>query len=443
MTAKRNLLGKQAEVMPETNVEDPVLPAPVRYLDATIADSPTTNLEPAHYGRSYLIHSRNMPRVAISEGTGNTSVPSVSSNDPAQSQNSNAGETLRPSPPQNFYDEDTRDVPIHIRHAFAPRDYSSNSSRKVLFGEVPFYHANFSKLEPLVSLRRADQGGIHWNVAYYACSIVACNIWQPNEGRNELTLRLEEKRQQDEERNQPPSSQGGVSLPPSATSNEQGSMPPPGNSSIDDESFSHHSESSRKIVQPKRPSKKALKSKHRDITAGSALSVPSGSPLCKGRPFFSLSPDPTLLTDIVSPPADDILRGRKYYFHYCQHRACANYPFVGNFENWNLPQDKLPRPWASLHHPDIFDFDSVLSHDSCRFTGSYSHLQSVHIIPKAEHSWYTLNNVSAAHMGCARGAGIDDNRILSHCVLMFIKCSMQVLLHWCLSLFTEVKMERR
>ncbi|XDG06034.1 hypothetical protein ABKA04_005649 [Annulohypoxylon sp. FPYF3050] len=55
------------------------------------------------------------------------------------------------------------------------------------------------------------------------------------------------------------------------------------------------------------------------------------------------------------------------------------------------------------------DFDAYQQAVTCRFTGSWTHQEEAHVVPKGEINWYTINNMSARHKGSNQGASINDN----------------------------------
>ncbi|KAI1779629.1 hypothetical protein F4818DRAFT_400007 [Hypoxylon cercidicola] len=60
----------------------------------------------------------------------------------------------------------------------------TGQERKALLGFVDIYHPSYPDLPPLLSLHASDGGGVHYSVVYYACCIIAGNVWDDDEGRN-------------------------------------------------------------------------------------------------------------------------------------------------------------------------------------------------------------------------------------------------------------------
>ncbi|KAI4859226.1 hypothetical protein F4820DRAFT_440440 [Hypoxylon rubiginosum] len=55
---------------------------------------------------------------------------------------------------------------------------------ETLLRVINIYHPGYPNLPPLLSLHGSDGGGVHYSVAYYACCIIAGNVWDDDEGRN-------------------------------------------------------------------------------------------------------------------------------------------------------------------------------------------------------------------------------------------------------------------
>ncbi|OTB17210.1 hypothetical protein K445DRAFT_310577 [Daldinia sp. EC12] len=64
-----------------------------------------------------------------------------------------------------------------------PPTLPTGENRKKLLKLIDIYHPGYPDLNPLLSLHASDDGGVHYTIAYYACCIVAGNIWKPDEGR--------------------------------------------------------------------------------------------------------------------------------------------------------------------------------------------------------------------------------------------------------------------
>ncbi|KAI1451351.1 hypothetical protein F4805DRAFT_473949 [Annulohypoxylon moriforme] len=54
---------------------------------------------------------------------------------------------------------------------------------KGLLRRIDIYHPGYPDLDPLLSLQAADDG-LFYPLLYYACCVVACNVWTENEGRH-------------------------------------------------------------------------------------------------------------------------------------------------------------------------------------------------------------------------------------------------------------------
>ncbi|KAI0122213.1 hypothetical protein F4814DRAFT_438304 [Daldinia grandis] len=74
-------------------------------------------------------------------------------------------------------------APFRSFHSSSPFQMPTGEKRKKLLGLVDIYHPGYPNSNPLLSLNASDDGGIHYTVVYYACCIVAGNVWKPNEGR--------------------------------------------------------------------------------------------------------------------------------------------------------------------------------------------------------------------------------------------------------------------
>ncbi|KAI4858569.1 hypothetical protein F4820DRAFT_442211 [Hypoxylon rubiginosum] len=62
------------------------------------------------------------------------------------------------------------------------------AARKKILRRIDFYHPGYVNMPPLFTARASDDGGVHYNVAYYACCIIAGNVWHDDEGRTDDTL---------------------------------------------------------------------------------------------------------------------------------------------------------------------------------------------------------------------------------------------------------------
>ncbi|KAI1808178.1 hypothetical protein F4811DRAFT_503336 [Daldinia bambusicola] len=69
-------------------------------------------------------------------------------------------------------------------HSSDPPPPPTAERRKKLLGLVDIYHPGYPNSSPLLSLSASDDGGIHYTVVYYACCIVAGNVWKEKEGRD-------------------------------------------------------------------------------------------------------------------------------------------------------------------------------------------------------------------------------------------------------------------
>ncbi|KAI2625086.1 hypothetical protein GGR54DRAFT_594840 [Hypoxylon sp. NC1633] len=56
-----------------------------------------------------------------------------------------------------------------------------------LLGSIDIFHPGYPTLDPLFSVHASDSGGIHYNVAYYGCCIIADNCWTSCEGKIKTT----------------------------------------------------------------------------------------------------------------------------------------------------------------------------------------------------------------------------------------------------------------
>ncbi|OXV06813.1 hypothetical protein Egran_05420, partial [Elaphomyces granulatus] len=80
---------------------------------------------------------------------------------------------------------------------------------------------------------------------------------------------------------------------------------------------------------------------------------------------------------------DSVLRGRHFYFFTSDNRN-DKYPVVISFEQWRYP-DTLPPKWESLEIPR-----GIEQRQCCLSAYAYS-LESAHLVPHYESSWYTAN----------------------------------------------------
>ncbi|XXG99541.1 hypothetical protein Hte_005880 [Hypoxylon texense] len=53
-----------------------------------------------------------------------------------------------------------------------------------LLRHIDIYHPGYPGMKPLLSFNSSDNGGVDYTIVYYACCIVAGNIWNDSEGRN-------------------------------------------------------------------------------------------------------------------------------------------------------------------------------------------------------------------------------------------------------------------
>ncbi|KAI8960864.1 hypothetical protein F5Y11DRAFT_328362 [Daldinia sp. FL1419] len=192
-------------------------------------------------------------------------------------------------------------TPYRSFHSSQPPAAPTGQGRRDLLKLIDIYHPGYPDLNPLLSLHASDKGGIHYTLVYYACCIVAGNIWHEDEGRLEKA----------------------------------------------------------------------------------------------DTPFLSESRNPTP----IKIPEDDILKGRRYYFHNPKYPT-GRYPIVSSFDRWIFP-DKLPAPWESLR-PSLIPANettqesepppAVACHtESCRVTGHLNALDMAHIVPEACGLWFRAN----------------------------------------------------
>ncbi|KAI0486784.1 hypothetical protein F4859DRAFT_466901 [Xylaria cf. heliscus] len=57
-------------------------------------------------------------------------------------------------------------------------------TQKNLGKSIFIYHPAYPKSRALAVFAACDEGGVHYNVVYYACCIISCNVWSDDEGRN-------------------------------------------------------------------------------------------------------------------------------------------------------------------------------------------------------------------------------------------------------------------
>ncbi|KAI1473396.1 hypothetical protein F4774DRAFT_404679 [Daldinia eschscholtzii] len=60
---------------------------------------------------------------------------------------------------------------------------SDEAERQKLKKEVVIYHPGYAPPIKLLTLRASDYGSLDYGILYYACCIVAGNVWKPSEGR--------------------------------------------------------------------------------------------------------------------------------------------------------------------------------------------------------------------------------------------------------------------
>ncbi|KAI0179784.1 hypothetical protein GGR52DRAFT_568554 [Hypoxylon sp. FL1284] len=56
--------------------------------------------------------------------------------------------------------------------------------RLILLLKVDIYHSNYPGMKSLISFNCSDDGGVDYNIAYYATTLLAGNMWKESEGRN-------------------------------------------------------------------------------------------------------------------------------------------------------------------------------------------------------------------------------------------------------------------
>lgn len=62
----------------------------------------------------------------------------------------------------------------------------SSDIRQSLKRELVIMHPGYTPQLRLLTLRASDYGSLEYGILYYACCIVAGNVWKPDEGRNGL-----------------------------------------------------------------------------------------------------------------------------------------------------------------------------------------------------------------------------------------------------------------
>lgn len=71
---------------------------------------------------------------------------------------------------------------ISKRYA-TPTPLPTGRERKLLLRRLDVYHPGYPGSKPLLSFHASDNGGVDYTVVYYACCIVAGNVWAESEGR--------------------------------------------------------------------------------------------------------------------------------------------------------------------------------------------------------------------------------------------------------------------
>ncbi|KAI0096173.1 hypothetical protein F4776DRAFT_669576 [Hypoxylon sp. NC0597] len=243
-----------------------------------------------------------------------------------------------------------------------PKLPAQKKDREAILRRIDIYHPAYDDLDPLLTLRASDNGGVHYNVAYYACCILAGNLWKENEGRSTRS-----------------------SIPSAAqvlATNE-----------TSDRSHSNELEVTNSLTDEE------LSTLRQHAT-----------------PFFSLTGDPS---EPITIPADDILREDTYYFHICSHPGHYRYPIVPNFAHWEFPET-IPKPWSSLKFPSVDELcdpsrkgglvndptlkDSTLGssgdaiaslkhNEVCRVTASFNSVEQAHVINGACNKWFKANRM--------------------------------------------------
>ncbi|KAI1271415.1 hypothetical protein F5Y07DRAFT_404391 [Xylaria sp. FL0933] len=62
--------------------------------------------------------------------------------------------------------------------------FPSPTRRDILVKNIYIRHPGYPKAPALAVFAASDEGGIHYNMVYYACCIIACNVWHADEGRS-------------------------------------------------------------------------------------------------------------------------------------------------------------------------------------------------------------------------------------------------------------------
>ncbi|KLU90792.1 hypothetical protein MAPG_10643 [Magnaporthiopsis poae ATCC 64411] len=104
----------------------------------------------------------------------------------------------------------------------------------------------------------------------------------------------------------------------------------------------------------------------------------------------------------VPRPADNLLRGREYFFCVGDADPSTNkYDVIPSFDHWRFPHT-LPSPWNRLQIGSA-DADAAVIYDSitevkvrdktCRISGYGNGLETAHVIPVADGNWFHDNDM--------------------------------------------------
>ncbi|KAI1459957.1 hypothetical protein F4805DRAFT_419345 [Annulohypoxylon moriforme] len=338
---------------------------------------------------------------------------------------SNASEVTNPPPdldpssssiishtPVAPYSQKTKDCPVTIRPAKEPTNHWNSLHSEVVTESVSIYHPAYATSHPLLRFQRSDNGGVDYGLVYYACCIIAGNIWKDDEGCNERRIR----------ETTPSHRHAGPDAP-------EISLDPPLLIPTEDR------------VRPTRGRPR----KGSSIGGGSVKSAALNSEAqarmretqvwaqySHARPFLSTSTDPGDFNAIVAYPGDGILREANYYFHFCEHRDHIKYPIVSKFYDWLFPHDRVPCRWASMPEPSSWDQTQSLEEPGwhCRFSAQLTKNETAHIVPSAENNWFGMNKMTQYAKSAYSGDGISATsnlmRIRADLHRLFDACNFTV-----------------
>ncbi|KAI1408396.1 hypothetical protein F5Y13DRAFT_204927 [Hypoxylon sp. FL1857] len=205
---------------------------------------------------------------------------------------------------------------------------------------------------PMLDFACADNGGVNYDLVYYACCIVAGNCWEDNEV---------------------------------STSQDHGSRPGPTTRSA---------------------------SRARQNNSPTATRA-QGTTTTPGRAYLSISKDPDDQSSIINVPDNGVIKGIwRVYFHVpenfrgIRHHPEFGYPITPNFENWVFPHGRLPKLWADLPPCRPYIPSRFLR---CHLSRCLHSVDVARMIPTSCKDWWDMNRMDSL-IPPGDPAGIDSPR---------------------------------